>query len=232
MKKQKEAPTPGPFGTPPGLKPSQLEPRPLVRLTDQQVNDWFQALPFALNHLSHMEQVWGNGYYVVMVGPPSRTPMGPARHAAVRDYYGKPIPQHWSVLQRLKAEVFGASAWAIECYPPAAELKDEAHIYHLWVYEGTPFPFELNLKRNWTGTPIDAATPAPLPDVMLLSDADLSRLHQATETEGQRRNQAVLNLCEPGRHFADDEDLDGYPCHGCGRTVKDLETQQPRWNSR
>jgi hypothetical protein len=40
----------------------------------------------------------------------------------------------WRVLQDIKNEIVGESRYAIEVYPPEAEVTDTANLYHLWVY--------------------------------------------------------------------------------------------------
>lgn len=40
--------------------------------------------------------------------------------------------------------------WALELYPPAAELVDEAHVYHLWLLpEGWRPPKGMNLAAKY-----------------------------------------------------------------------------------
>jgi hypothetical protein len=53
--------------------------------------------------------------------------------AMVQRHDDKPIPNHWREMQKVKNEIFGPEALAIECYPPESKLIDEANIYWLWV---------------------------------------------------------------------------------------------------
>jgi hypothetical protein len=42
--------------------------------------------------------------------------------------------------------------WAIELYPPAAELVNDAHVYHLWLLpEGWAPPEPMNLAAKYRG---------------------------------------------------------------------------------
>ncbi|MEZ4641621.1 MAG: hypothetical protein R3E31_02590 [Chloroflexota bacterium] len=42
--------------------------------------------------------------------------------------------------------------WALELYPPAAELVDDAHVYHLWLLpEGWYPPDGMNLAEKYRG---------------------------------------------------------------------------------
>lgn len=61
---------------------------------------------------------------------------------------GMPIPLPpaagltWAVKQRIKSELVGDGRVAVEVFPPASELVDQAEAYHLWVLpEGFRLPF-------------------------------------------------------------------------------------------
>lgn len=46
----------------------------------------------------------------------------------------------WWEMQRIKNELAGESATAVEVYPPQSEVVDEADMYHFWVLpDGLPF---------------------------------------------------------------------------------------------
>lgn len=51
----------------------------------------------------------------------------------------------WPEAQRIKNELCGQSSTAVEVYPPAHELVDDANMYHLWVL---PEMFPVSLKRE------------------------------------------------------------------------------------
>jgi hypothetical protein len=48
----------------------------------------------------------------------------------------------WHEMQRIKDELAGPDATAIEVYPPHDEIVDDADMFHLWVLPG-PLPFSL-----------------------------------------------------------------------------------------
>ncbi len=46
----------------------------------------------------------------------------------------------WWEMQRIKDELAGPTATAVEVYPPAAEIVDGADMFHIWVLpQGLPF---------------------------------------------------------------------------------------------
>jgi hypothetical protein len=45
----------------------------------------------------------------------------------------------WWESQRIKNEIIGESATAVEVYPPQSEVVDEADMYHLWTVGRLPF---------------------------------------------------------------------------------------------
>lgn len=47
----------------------------------------------------------------------------------------------WSEKQRIKNEIFGKEAVAIEVFPKESELVDQANMYHLWVLHNFNLPF-------------------------------------------------------------------------------------------
>lgn len=48
----------------------------------------------------------------------------------------------WWEMQRIKNEIAGESATAVEVYPPGAEVVDGADMFHIWVLPA-PLPFSL-----------------------------------------------------------------------------------------
>jgi len=56
---------------------------------------------------------------------------------------------NWQQVWRAFADVY-PDRWAIELYPPAEELVDDAHVYHLWMFpaEWTP-PVYMNLAMKY-----------------------------------------------------------------------------------
>jgi len=68
--------------------------------------------------------------YVVMIRE-VQTEWGIVRHAFVRNDDNTDIP--WAEKQRIKNEVFGKDATAVEVFPKDADLVDGANAYHLWI---------------------------------------------------------------------------------------------------
>ncbi len=66
------------------------------------------------------------------------------RHLAVTSLSG--IRPTWPGMQRIKDEIVGAAATAVEVYPPRDEIIDQADMYHIWVLPG-PLAFSLFERR-------------------------------------------------------------------------------------
>jgi hypothetical protein len=60
-----------------------------------------------------------------------RTLENGVRHFAVRSLSS--IRPTWPEMQHIKDTLAGHEATAVEVYPPAAEVVDEADMYHIWV---------------------------------------------------------------------------------------------------
>lgn len=69
------------------------------------------------------------------------------RHLAVASLSG--IRPTWWEMQRIKDDLAGADATAIEVYPPRTDVVDEADMFHLWVLRGK-LPFGLHVRAEWT----------------------------------------------------------------------------------
>jgi hypothetical protein len=53
------------------------------------------------------------------------------KHLAVSSLSG--VRPTWHEMQRIKDELAGPEALAVEIYPPNAEIVDEADMFHIWV---------------------------------------------------------------------------------------------------
>lgn len=62
---------------------------------------------------------------------------GSVVHLAVSSLSG--VRPTWYEMQRIKNELAGAEATAIEIYPPEAEVVDGADMFHLWLVGSLPF---------------------------------------------------------------------------------------------
>lgn len=76
------------------------------------------------------------------------TDMGKVTHACMRNQGSKETNWQgtdicWNEKQRIKNEIFGKEAIAIEVFPPESELVDEANMYHIWVLHEFKLPFGL-----------------------------------------------------------------------------------------
>lgn len=57
----------------------------------------------------------------------------------------------WLQVWQAFADVY-PGRWAIELYPPAADLVNDAHVYHLWLLpEGWRPPAPMNLATKYRG---------------------------------------------------------------------------------
>lgn len=65
-----------------------------------------------------------------------------AVHLAVSSLSG--IRPTWHEMQRIKDEIAGYDATAIEVYPPKDKIVDEADMFHIWVIPGQ-LPFGLHV---------------------------------------------------------------------------------------
>jgi hypothetical protein len=63
-----------------------------------------------------------------------------AVHLAVSSLSG--VRPTWHEMQRIKDEIAGPEATAVEVYPPRDEIVDDADMFHLWVLPA-PLPFSI-----------------------------------------------------------------------------------------
>ena len=104
--------------------------------------DWgaWEVLP--ANALPEKPRGWGaevttvyrNKVFAVLVRP---IPAG--LHLAVSSLSG--IRPSWHEMQRIKNDVLGPDATAVEVYPPASQVVDGADMFHIWAVG--PLPFSL-----------------------------------------------------------------------------------------
>lgn len=69
-----------------------------------------------------------------------RTLPNGVRHLAVASLSG--IRPTWREMQRIKDSIAGCDKTAVEVYPPAMEIVDQADMFHIWVLP-EPLPFSL-----------------------------------------------------------------------------------------
>lgn len=81
------------------------------------------------------------------------------RHLAVSSLSGK--RPTWHEMQRIKDDLAGIEATAIEVYPPRSQLVDDADMFHIWVLRGQ-LPFGIHLDSiPPAATAMRAQTEAP-----------------------------------------------------------------------
>lgn len=91
--------------------------------------------------LSLVESTFRNGVFAVLQRK-VETPWGEVVHLAVRNVEGTGIS--WADKQRIKNEIAGYERTAVEVFPAARDLVDEANMYHLWILpEGFALPFTI-----------------------------------------------------------------------------------------
>ena len=87
-----------------------------------------------------------NDLYAVLERPVA-TRWGEVRHLAIRTASNLEPP--WRDKQRIKNELFGEDAIALEVMPATAELVDEAGMYHMWILPpGFEMPFTLKGRSS------------------------------------------------------------------------------------
>lgn len=93
---------------------------------------------------SQIREGWGNNLYAVMIRPFVDENGDEVIHLAIRTLSQLEPP--WRDMQRIKNEVCGAEATAVQVMPPESELVDEADMYHMWVLSSR-LPFTLAYSR-------------------------------------------------------------------------------------
>lgn len=86
--------------------------------------------------LDDIRGAWRNRVFTVL-----ERPVEGGLHLAIGSLSG--IRPTWWEAQRIKNELGGEPAMAVEIYPPQAEVVDAAPMYHLWVLD-EPLPFSIS----------------------------------------------------------------------------------------
>ena len=87
-----------------------------------------------------MTRAYRNTRYTVMVYDNCKTDKGVAIRAMIQKHNDTPIINHWSELQKIKNEIFGAETTAIEYYPAESKLINDHNIYWLWIFPDGDLP--------------------------------------------------------------------------------------------
>jgi hypothetical protein len=89
-----------------------------------------------------------NNRYSVQLSAVRTEQFGEVLHLWIRRHVNKPA-RSWTDLMRIKDELIGEERVAIEVYPAAEDVVDQAHMTHLWVLgEGVALPFGLKKKKG------------------------------------------------------------------------------------
>lgn len=89
-------------------------------------------------------EAWTNALYTATVHPTAAWLDGwpSMKRLSIRRIDRRAI-HDWRHLQRIKSDIFGPEAEAVELYPSERRVVDTANSFHLWVLEppGTLYPF-------------------------------------------------------------------------------------------
>lgn len=90
-----------------------------------------------------LERAWKNSRYVVQAFKPRDTAWGTFIKVGIRRNDEAAV-RSWSEIQRIKNELFGEEAVAIEFFPAESKLVDVANLYWIWVTRA-PVPEEFKI---------------------------------------------------------------------------------------
>lgn len=88
------------------------------------------------SHPEWMTRAFRNNRYCVMIADSCPMTIGPpAIKAMIQRHDDKPIPNHWSEIQKIKNELFGPDKIAIEYFPAQSRLVDVHNIYWIFIFD-------------------------------------------------------------------------------------------------
>ena len=103
------------------------------------------GIPGGSGWTREVREAWANNLYVVLIRPFRDENDSAVTHLAIRTASNLEPP--WRDMQRIKNEICGAEATAVQVMPPTSELIDEADMYHMWVL-AERLPFTLAYDRK------------------------------------------------------------------------------------
>ncbi|MDW9699067.1 hypothetical protein GOC88_16570 [Sinorhizobium medicae] len=103
------------------------------------------GIPGGSGWCKEVREAWANNIYVVLIRPFVDENGEEIIHLAIRTASNLEPP--WRDMQRIKNEICGAEATAVQVMPPQSELIDEADMYHMWVLS-SPLTFSLFDRRG------------------------------------------------------------------------------------
>lgn len=98
------------------------------------------GIPGGNGWCKQVRHVLANNLYVVLIRPFLDEQGNEVTHLAIRT--ASQLEPPWRDMQRIKNEICGEEATAVQVMPPASELVDEADMYHMWVLSSR-LPFTL-----------------------------------------------------------------------------------------
>lgn len=101
-----------------------------------------------------------NNRHQVIVREHADGPFGPFAHLTIRSGDGS-ARHDWRDFQRIKNELVGEEAEAIELYPAESRLVDTANHYHLWAFRTYRFPLGMTAREVSDGSPDVSQRPHP-----------------------------------------------------------------------
>ena len=127
----------------------KLKKSAIRKLSGQPFGPWERrdTTPEQMEHFGRREdhfRPYGvlNNRYSVQISDEA-TDWGLVVHLWIRRHDGEMV-RSWADMQRIKNELVGPERIAVEVFPPASELVDQANIAHVWVMpEGFTLPFSL-----------------------------------------------------------------------------------------
>lgn len=90
-----------------------------------------------------MTRAYRNTRYTVMVYDNSPTTKGGAIRVMVQNHTDTQIVMHWDELQKIKNQIFGPEAVAVEYYPAESQLINDHNIYWLWLFPDGSLPIPI-----------------------------------------------------------------------------------------
>lgn len=91
------------------------------------------------------ERVWINNLYQVYERPLVEGGGNRWVHLSIK-LRDRSVIHDWRDLQRIKNEIVGPEAEAVELFPAESRLVDTSNQYHLWCVVGGRFPFGFNTR--------------------------------------------------------------------------------------
>jgi hypothetical protein len=98
------------------------------------------GIPGGNGWCKEVRHVQANNLYVVLIRRFVDEQGEQVTHLAIRT--ASQLEPPWRDMQRIKNEICGEEATAVQVMPPASELIDEADMYHMWVL-ASRLPFTL-----------------------------------------------------------------------------------------